>query len=167
MYQVGQQVVYGAHGVCSILDMEERVVDRKRISYYVLQPLEQSASRFYVPAHNESALAKMRPLVDKQTLLALLNSDEVRENCWIPDENRRKQYYRQLISSIDLESMIRMIRCLRLHKAQLQQEGKRFHLCDENFLQDAQKILSSELTLVLGIAPKELSSYLENLMGDI
>ncbi len=167
MYQVGQRVVYGAHGVCDILDMEERMVDRKRISYYVLQPLEQSASRFYVPAHNENALAKMRPLVDKQTLLTLLNSEEVREDCWIPDENRRKQYYRQLISSIDLESMIRMIRCLRQHKAELQQAGKRFHLCDENFLQDAQKILSSELTLVLEIEPQQLTAYLENIMGDL
>ncbi len=166
MYQVGQQVVYSAHGVCCIVDVEERIVDRKRISYFVLQPLEQAASRFYVPTHNQNALAKMRPLMDKEALLVLLNSQEVREDCWIPDENRRKQYYRQLISSIDLEAMIRMVRCLWQHKQELQQNGKRFHLCDENFLQDAQKVLGSELSMVLGVAPRELDDYLRNLMGD-
>ncbi len=166
MYQPGQQVVYGGHGVCSILELEDRMVDRKPIRYYVLQPLEQSATRYYVPTHNENALAKMRPLMDKEALLALLQSGQVKADCWIPDENRRKQYYRQLISSIDLEAVIRMIHCLRQQKATLLQAGKRFHMCDENFLQDAQKILSSELSVVLQVPRQELDGYLKELMGE-
>ena len=30
MYQMGDQVVYGIHGVCRIVEEEKRVVDRKR-----------------------------------------------------------------------------------------------------------------------------------------
>ena len=29
--QVGSQVVYGIHGVCSIIDIEVRTVDRKKV----------------------------------------------------------------------------------------------------------------------------------------
>ncbi len=166
MYQPGQQVVYGGHGVCNILELEDRVVDKKTIRYYVLQPLEQSATRYFVPTHNENALAKMRPLMKKEDMLALLQSREVKEDYWIPDENRRKQHYRQLISSIDLEAVVRMIHCLRQQKAVLLQAGKRFHMCDENFLQDAQKILSSELSVVLQVPRPELDGYLKELIGE-
>ena len=36
MYQIGDRVLYGIHGISIITDREERVVDRKRISYLVL-----------------------------------------------------------------------------------------------------------------------------------
>ncbi len=164
MYQEGMLVVYGAHGVCKILCLEDRMVDRKKICYYVLQPVEQTASRFYVPTHNEHALAKMRPLVTKEHLLELLASKELRENAWIEDENRRKLYYRQLISGIDLEAMIRMIHSLRRRRQVLSEAGKRIHLCDENFLQDAQRILRSELCTVLDMPAEDMEAYLQNLM---
>ncbi len=164
MYQAGQQVVYGAHGVCKILGMEDRMVDRKSIHYYVLQPMEQPESRYYVPSHNENAMAKMRPLMDKESLMALLQSDDIRRDDWISDENRRKQYYRQLIASLDLEAMIRMIHTLRQQKVKLAEAGRKFHLCDENFLRDAQRVLSTELSVVLQIPQKELDAYLQKLI---
>lgn len=34
MFQVGDRVVYGIHGICRILDQEEQLVNRKRIRYF-------------------------------------------------------------------------------------------------------------------------------------
>ncbi len=160
MYQAGQKVVYGAHGVCNILGLEDRVVDRKMVSYFVLQPVEQPDSRYYIPSHNENALAKMRPLMEKEALLALLNSEDIRKTEWISDENRRKQYYRQLITSLDMEAMIRMIHALRQQRKSLAEAGRKFHLCDENFLRDAQRLLRTEVSLVLDIPESETDAYL-------
>ncbi len=160
MYQAGQKVVYGAHGVCNILGLEDRVVDRKTVSYFVLQPVEQPDSRYYIPSHNENALAKMRPLMKKEALLELLNSEDIRKTEWIPDENRRKQYYRQLITSLDMEAMIRMIHALRQQRKALTEAGRKFHLCDENFLRDAQRLLRTEVSLVLDIPESETDAYL-------
>ncbi len=164
MYQAGQQVVYGAHGVCTIVGTEARNVDRKTIEYFVLQPVQQPDSRYYVPSHNQNALAKMRPLMEKDALMALLQSKEIRTEAWIPDENRRKQYYRELITSLDLGAMIRMIHVLRQQRKQLLDTGKKFHLCDENFLRDAQRLLRTELLMVLDIPESELEGYLQNLL---
>ncbi len=167
MYQVGQQVVYGVHGVCRIVDMEDRRVDRKTISYFVLQPLQQADARFYVPAHNENALAKLRPLMEKERLLELLSSRELQENQWIEDENRRKQYYRQMITDLDFEEMIKAIHTLRVQKGKLTAAGKKFHLCDDNFLRDIQKLLRLEFSLVLEIPDGQLDAYLQELMKDL
>ena len=45
MFQVGNQVLYGMHGVCTIIDVEERVIDHKKIQYFVLEPTEQQGTR--------------------------------------------------------------------------------------------------------------------------
>ena len=93
MYTCGDLVVYGVHGVCRITELEQRTVDRKRLTYYVLEPLDQDGARYYVPTHNESAVAKMLAVLSAQALEALLRSNEVRADAWIPDENLRKQTY--------------------------------------------------------------------------
>lgn len=162
MYQCGQQVVYGIHGVCSILETEIKRVDRKNVEYFVLEPLDQPGARFYVPAQNQAALAKLRPILTKKELDALLRSQDADQDCWIADENQRKQRYRELINSGDRAALISMVRALYQHKLQQQAAGRKFHLSDENFLRDAEKLLSSEFSLVLGIRQEEVGAYIEH-----
>ena len=160
MLQVGVQVVYGIHGVCRIIDVEERIVDRKKVEYFVLEPKEQPGARFYVPTHNQVALSKLRPLLTQEELDALLASEDTHKDCWVADENHRKQKYRELINSCDRAALISMIRSLLKHKEDQLAAGRKFHLCDENFLRDAQKLLSSEFSLILGIPQAEVASYI-------
>ena len=160
MFQVGDQVVYGIHGVCRILEQEERMVDRKRIKYFALEPLDQPGARYYVPSENPAALAKLRHLISREDLEVLLSSDEIRENCWIPDENQRKQRYRELINSSDRVALLRMINSLHQHKKEQAAAGRKFHLCDDNFLRDAEKLLNAEFSLVLNIQPSEVGNYI-------
>lgn len=161
MLETGERVVYGIHGVCTIVGIEQKVVDRKKVSYFVLEPLEKSGARFYVPMHNQAAVSKLRPLLTKQELEALLLSEQTRQDIWINDENQRKLKYREMIGSGDRAALICMIRCLLKHKACQIAAGRKFHLCDENFLRDAQKLLSSEFSLVLGIPQAQVGDYIE------
>jgi len=159
--QVGSQVVYGIHGVCRIIDTEIRRIDRKNVEYFVLEPKEQPGARFYVPAHNPVALSKLRPLLNREELDALLVSEDTHRDCWIADENHRKQKYRELINSGDRGALISMIRALHRHRENQLSAGRKFHLCDENFLRDAQKLLRSEFSMVLGISQNEVAAYIE------
>ena len=161
MYQIGDYVVYGIHGVCRVIGMEKQLVNRKRAMYMVLQPLAQSESRFYLPAENPTALAKLKTVLSKDELQELLSSDLIRQDDWIADENRRKQYYRELIGSGDRVSLLRMVSNLYRYKNTQLAAGRKFHLCDENFLRDAQKVLCSEFSMVLGIPQSEVAAYIE------
>ena len=38
--------------------------------------------------------------------------------------------------------------------------GKKFHLCDDNFLRDAEKLMSSEIALVLEMTMEQARDYL-------
>lgn len=164
MYNVGDQVVYGIHGVCIVKAFEERKVDHKNASYLVLEPVEQEGATYLVPAGNPAAMAKLRPIITRQELDDMLRSDSVREDRWIPDENQRKQLYRELIVSGDRAALLQMVGTLHRHKASQIAAGRKFHLCDENFLRDAQRLLNGELSLVLGIEQQEVAAYVVKAM---
>ena len=167
MYQVGDWVVYGVHGVCRIIGTEKQLVNRKRTLFFVLEPLSQAESRFYLPTDNPVALAKLKAVLSREELTALLTSDTILENLWIDEENRRKQYYRELIGSGDRISLLKMVSTLYRYKASQAASGKKFHQSDENFMRDAEKLLSSEIALVMELSPLEARDYLRKQLNYI
>lgn len=164
VFQRGERVVYGIHGVCEIVDVEVKMIDRKKKEFYVLAPVGQQGARFYVPTGNQAAVAKLRPVISQEELRDLLRSEQTTRDAWIPDENQRKQKYRELITSGDRAALIGMVHTLHQRKCELSAAGKKFHLCDENFLRDAQKLLGSEFSLVLDIEQNEVEDYVMEML---
>ena len=160
MYQTGQQVLYGIHGVCSIMGTETRRFGKTKSDYYVLQPTAQPDSRYYIPVNSPAALAKLRPLMTRQEMLELLHSDQVRRDVWIPDENQRKMRFRELLNQGDRAEILSMIYCLHRHKREQQQLGRKFHQCDEGFLKDAEKLMNAEFSHVLNMEPGQIAAFI-------
>lgn len=162
MYQMGDQVVYGIHGVCSIVEEEKRVLDRKTVTYLVLEPVGQEGSRYLVPTHNEAAMSKLRPMLTPEELEELMRSEEVRQDGWIREENLRKNAYRELITSGDRAELLRMVNTLYRHKREQNAAGKKVHLADENFLRDAEKLLMGEVGIVMDMEPDQAKQYIRS-----
>ena len=160
MYQNGDWVMYGIHGVCRVAGTEKQLVNRKRTEYLVLESLSQTESKFYLPTANPTAMAKIKAVLPAQELRDLLVSEEIRENVWIQEENQRKQTYRDLISSGDRTALLKMVNTLYRYKAAQAAAGRKFHQCDDNFLRDAEKLLTSEIALVLEMSQEEARDYL-------
>ena len=83
MYQVGDVVVYGVHGVCRIVELQIQRVNHKKVEYFVLEPVFQMTSRFFVPSQNEAALSKLRPILTKEEIESLVQSEDSCRDCWI------------------------------------------------------------------------------------
>lgn len=166
MFQQGQWVMYGVHGVCKVIGTEKQLVNRKRTEYLVLEAQGQGVSRYYLPVGNEMAMAKLRPVMTREALEALMISSEIREDAWIPDENARKQHYRDLIGSCDRKELLKMVRSLYRYRAAQFAAGKKFHLCDDYFLRDAEKLLCSEICLVTGRTPDAARTWLREQLSE-
>ena len=162
MYRTGDKLVYGIHGVCSVVDVEEKVVDRKQVSYLVLEPFGQNGSRYLIPTHNSAAMCKLHKILTKDELESLLVSEEVFADGWIADESRRKQTYRELICSGDRTRLLQMVHTLYCHKKRQISAGRRIHLCDDNFLRDAEKLLANEIAFVLEITQENAKNYIRS-----
>ena len=162
MYQIGELVVYGIHGVCRVTSQEQQTSAGKQVVYLVLEPLDQEGSKFLIPAHNAAAMAKVKPILTREEWLELFTSDTVRTDVWIPDENQRKQCYREVITGGNRSKLLQQIRTLYRHKKVQTSIGRKVHICDENFLRDAEKILISELSVVFGLEPEVAKDMLRS-----
>ena len=160
MYETGQNVLYGSHGICRIMGIEAMSVGGTKAQYYVLEPFAQPGARFYVPMANDAALSKLRPLLTQQELLDLLHSNTVLDFQWISDANQRKIRFREVIVSGDRSQLMGMIGALYRHKKSLNEAGRKFHQSDENFLKEAENLLNAEFALVFGLTPKEVPAFI-------
>ena len=160
MFEIGEWVLYGVHGVCRVAGTEKQLVNRKRTEFLVLEPMTQNESRYFLPTGNPTAMAKLRRVLSAEDMKALLTSEEIREDAWIQDENHRKQVYRDLINGGDRTALLKMVCSLYRYRDAQVASGKKFHQCDDNFLRDAEKLLASEIALVLEMPPEEAKVYL-------
>lgn len=165
MYEIGQRILYGIHGICEIIAIESMRFGRERAKYYCLRPVEQPDARYYVPVNKPEAVAKLRPLMDREGLLELLHSEAVHADAWIPEDNLRKNRYRELLGSGERGEIIRMIHTLHRHKQAQLQAGRKFHQCDENFLHDAQKVLTAEFSQVFSLSPDQVGPFIAQELG--
>ena len=67
---------------------------------------------------------------------------------------------RELIGSGDRKKIMRMVHTLYRHKADQSASGRKIHLCDENFLHDAEKLLIGEISIVLHLEPEQARDYI-------
>ena len=165
MHRIGDRVIYGIHGVCLISDQCYQTINKEKVQFYVLEPVNQPGDKIYVPMNNASATSKLRPLLSRSELIATLEHIDFTQCSWIEDENQRKQCYRQLIGSGDLEELLRMIHALSEHKLTLDATGRKAHICDENFYRDVKKLLDTELSEILDIPSETVAPYVLNLIS--
>ncbi len=164
--QVGETVVYGVHGVCKITGAEQRAEGGKRQAYLVLEPVYQRGSRFLVPADNDAVLRKIVPLLRPQDIQSLLASAAVRKNCWIADENRRKQEYKNLTANGNREALLAMLYTLYQNQRQQRALGRRCHICDERFLSDMEKQFAEEIAYSMGMDVEQARLHLRAALSE-
>ena len=160
MYRIGDLAVYGIHGVCRIVGTEQKVVDRKEVTYLALEPVTKADSRFLVPTHNAVAMAKLRPLHSAGEWKTFWQSEDMMAGEWILDDNRRKQAYRDLMAAGDTMAMAKMVYQVQQHKERVFAAGKKFHQCDDTFLRDAQRLIAGEMSVAMEMEFSDALQYL-------
>ena len=160
MFQINDVVVYGAQGVCKIVGMQEQKIDGTNKTYFVLKPADDRGATFYVPTWNEKALAKMRKVMTKQDVDALIDSMPKKKPVWIANENERRETYKRILAGGNQAQIISMIQAIYLHKKEREAEGKRLHMSDEHFMKDAEQLLYNEWQYVLNVDKAGLMAYI-------
>lgn len=166
MFQCGEYVMYSIHGACRIIAVEQRRIDKKTMDFYVLTPIDQPRSAFYVPTNNEAALSKMRAVLTADELHALISRLKKADVPWISDESKRRSLYKDLMSSGDRDALMGMLISTYKQRELMEKSGKRIHSCDENFIRDAKKLIDSEFSLVLQIPVQNVETYIVQALNE-
>ena len=163
MFQVGQVVSYGASGVCTVEAIEMRSMSRagtKKQEYYVLRPMSSPSCLTYVPTGNETLTARMRCVLSREEIDAMLRRIRDDRLPWIEDPRQRAEQYGAILSAGLSEELLKLISCLFLEKKACAAKGKRFGAADERLLTAAERVVSEEFAYTLQIRPNQVSAYI-------
>ncbi len=155
MFKVNDVILYGTHGVCEIVDLEEKTISGTKKTYFVLKPIKDQSATIYAPTDNEHVLKKMHRLLSEQEIHALIDSMPEEETVWIPNDNERRDHFKEILASGNHLELIKMIKAIYAHKQEREEKGKRLHMADERFFKDAEQVLYNEFQYVLKLNSKD------------
>lgn len=162
MYQVGETVLYGVNGVCSISHIEEKKIDGNIKKYYVLKPVYNKSSTLFVPTDNQLLLGKMKKILSVQEIYDLIAAISNEELMWIDNEQERIRCYQDILKSGNRLEIMRVIKTLYEHQEKLKTTNKKFHVADEKILKSAECILHEEFAYVLDIKKEQVIPFILN-----
>ncbi len=155
MFCVGQTVLYGSNGVCTIDAVTEKQIGKNTMEYYVLKPVGAASSTLFVPTSNAQLVGKIRCVLTVEEINELL-SHLPACGTWIDNKQERSDAFRTVIAAGDSRRILQLIRQIHVHQQEQLAKGKHLHMSDERFLKEAEKMVCEEFSLVLHISRDEV-----------
>lgn len=155
MYEIGEYVNYGTHGICQIEDIRTMDFGTGKREYYVLQPIAQNASTFYLPRDNPRTQERLRPVLTPESINTILSNIHAQRMPWIEDRKQRQLTFQQILSGRDTTQLLSLSACL--HQ-RLTQKGLSFS--DREILSKAEEMIEQEFSFALKLRPEEIGGYI-------
>ncbi|MCI9464749.1 MAG: CarD family transcriptional regulator [Lachnospiraceae bacterium] len=160
MFEVGELIMCGGHGVCRVTAVTGNPIDKldKKRKYYILEPVYEKGSTIYTPVDNEKVI--MRKIMNEKDAKTLIKKIPEIETVWIKEEKTREQMYKDAIRSYDCRSLVQIIKTLYLRRQSRAEQGKKVLSSDEHYLKKAEELLYSEMSLALSIPKENVVDYI-------
>ena len=162
MYQIGEFIIYGGSGVCKVAKVgvpEASGVDQSRI-YYTLCPAFSDSKTFIFAPVDTSVY--MRPVItssEVQRLIELIPSVQEYDN---QDKKLLEKHYKELLQTHDCLDIIRVIKSICTKRAVMEGQGKKLSQVEERIMRQAEDLLYSEFSIVLGQSRETVKGYIES-----
>ncbi len=160
MFNCGDLIVYGNNGVCrveEITSLPSEKADKDKL-YYVLKNLSSNGMA-YIPVDSN---VYVRPVMSREEANSLIDKiPAVNTDMFdgIPQRELQK-VYRETLLSHDSVAILSLIKHLRLTAKRKQFLKKKLSSTEERFLEQAIKVIGSELAASLGIDFNDVRDYI-------
>ena len=166
MHRVGELFVYGRNGACKITDIKTQKFGNSEKMYYILSPVFDMRETIFVPVDNELLVSKMKKMLTKEEIIALIKSIPQRENLWIENVKIRREEYKKIISKANRDDLVSLMKTLYMRRKELELVGKSLSVYDEKFFRQAESIIHGEISLVLEIPREEVPPYIQKTINE-
>lgn len=164
MFTVGDCLLYGAVGVCTVKEMRREKIGGQWDDYVVLEPVFQQNATVLVPMSNEKLASKMRPLLTEQEMAALLATLPDVSDTWILSENERAAAFREAVRSGDRSQWLWLVKTIHRRQQELLGSGRHLRSSDAIVYKEALSLLCGEIALLRGISPEAAQEQLQELL---
>lgn len=156
MFEVGEKIIYGENGVCTIDTIAPLPPGPADKLYYYLTPFIGNGI-YYTPV-NSSVF--MRPVMTREEAEALIDSIPSIEPAICLDNrfNHVDAFYKELFKQHTCEALVSIVKGLRSRMAERKTKSSRAELT----MRRARDMLNGELAVALEISPEEVEDYIKN-----
>ena len=165
-YKKGDKVIYGTNGICTVEDIQKMMfpMETEERTYYVLKPVNTRNSTLFVPDSNEELMSKIRYILTKEEIDAVISGSNGKRLEWSDEKNARLASFNGILKSGNPEELLLLIKCVYDRKTALLDMGKKLPAADENILVCAEKLVREEFAYVLGISEDQVGEYIRTNM---
>ena len=122
-------------------------------------PINDENGKVYLPV--DASALQLRKIMSSEEAYAFIAKIPDIPEISIQNDKLREQKYKEIMKSIEPESLVRIIKTTYLRKKARLEKGKKNTLADEHYLTLAEKILFSELCLALEKTKEEVQNFIE------
>ncbi len=159
MFNKGDLVVYPAHGIGRIEDVQVKCIDGEDRCFYILRIIENDM-KIMVPIGNIKTVG-IRPLIGKDEVPKIFEVLEKREMPSSPVPwNKRYREYMEKIKSGSIFEIAEVFRDLNLI-----QSDKHLSFGERKMLEVARTLMVKELSIVMGLSEDEVDNMLRSFFG--
>ncbi len=160
MFRIGEYVVCGNKGVCSVEDittLDISGVDKEK-KYYILKPKYVSASTVYIPV--DTAEASMRTVLTRQEAEKLIQSIPQLPVLDIKNEKMVEQDYKVCMKSNACDEWVKLIKTIYERRQKRLQAGRKETAVDSKYFKIAEDNLYGELAVALELERDQVCEYI-------
>ena len=167
MYRIGDNVLDKNGKVFTIDAVEDKDFGKGPEPYFVLTPYFpydfNPGYHAYVPQAKSASL--LRPIMDKEEALALIDSFSTLETYPDVSPRERKMYFTKVVASGDRKDVCRVIKTLQEYREERMKDNKPFSDFDKRLLSNLKTLLYDEISLSLSIPESEVSNFISERTG--
>lgn len=160
MFQVGEYIYHGSHGVCKVMDIGRLDIpglDKDKL-YYTLEPIQTPKGKIFFAVDNNKTVT--RPILTKEEAMELIEQIKDLEELEVKDEKNRAGVYKEALKTCDCKEMVRIIKTTYLRKKSRTAAGKKNRADDEKYFKMAEEALHTELSISLQMSKEEVKEFI-------
>jgi CarD family transcriptional regulator len=156
MYNIGDLIIYSAHGICKIDDICEKTISGSTTMYYVLHPIDNSKQlSISIPVNNDKVI--MLDLLKKEEAHEILESFQEPGILWNDKPNLRYTLYNNIVNTGDRKEIAKVVNTLLRKQNEAELHGKKLYEQDRKLLDMAQNILFKEMAISLNTTWEDIN----------
>ena len=159
MYEIGEKIIYGENGVCTVEKIAPLEAGDGKL-YYYLTPLIGSGT-YFTPVDSK---AFMRPVMSREAAEAFIDSIPHIQPAVCTDNrfNHVDAFYKELFKQHTCEALVSIVKGLRSRMSQRKTKSSRAEI----IMKRARDMLHGELATALGIKVEEVEKYISSRLDE-
>lgn len=159
MFKQGDFIMYSNYGACSIDEIKEKITDKVNRTYYVMHPINQKDSKIITPIDNKKV--KMRAIMAPKDAEKIFSAISFSNVIRITDKKEREQVYAKILKEGNPSEIVEIINTLLIEEKEKIEEGKRLSAIDGKYLEKAELLLYTELSVALNMSIEQIKERVE------